>query len=120
EHVRAAEAHVTAGHPVEHRQHDHAGRAEWTAARPDPPAAVAWAGGPPPPPWAPESRLHFSKSKVRYSPSMMRAMPWYTSENARRTDVTWIGRYERLRSRTGEVNIANARAHGTGSPRWGQ
>ena len=37
---------------------------------------------------------HFTSSfrKVRYSPSTTRAMPWYTSENARRTEVTWIGR----------------------------
>src|SRR5262245_22724148 len=47
-----------------------------------------------------DSSLQLWKSKVRYCSSTARAMSWYSRTKARRTEVTWTGRYDRLRTRT--------------------
>src|SRR4030095_6698768 len=49
--------------------------------------------------WAARS-AQLAKSNVRYCSSTARAMSWYSRDRARRTDVMFTARYERLRTRT--------------------
>src|SRR4029453_4351759 len=49
--------------------------------------------------WAARSP-QLAKSNVRYCSSTARAMSWYSRDRARRTDVMFTARYERLRTRT--------------------
>jgi hypothetical protein len=59
------------------------------------------------------SSLQLSKSKVRYSSFTARAMPWYSNVKARRTFVMWIGRKERLRTRTLVLSMTEPKRTGS-------